>query len=225
MTSILLVEDDSSLGETLTERLAQEGYQTSWVTTVKDSLTALKKKKFDLIVVDIGLPDGSGFEVAREARLSHSTPVIMLTAMNSAEFRLEGFEIGVDDYIPKPFHLKELLLRIEKVRIHYYQAKELTKDGITLALESGAVHLPDGKVEYPIQRDFELLTLLLRASPKILSREEILKTLWKNSEEANARSIDNSIVRLRALLGSGLEKNIRSVRGVGYQWVTPSKLP
>jgi two-component system phosphate regulon response regulator PhoB len=216
--SILLVEDDESLGSTLVERLSEEPYDLTWVRSVKDALSHLEEKAFDLHLLDIGLPDGSGFNVAREIKLKHHTPIIFLTAMNSAEYRLEGFEIGCDDYIPKPFHLKELLLRIAKVFEGRLEQKTKRASGMVLHAESYSIVLPDGRTAELSQRDFELLSFLIEVSPRAVARQEILQHIFCSDAQTN-RTVDNSIVRIRTTLGTFGEGKLRSVRGVGYQWL------
>jgi len=115
MRELLLLEDDISLGETLKERLEREDYAISWSRSLAEAKQEFQAKRFNGAIIDIGLPDGDGFEMAREIRLSRPIPILFLTAMNSAEYRLEAYELGAADYIPKPFHLKELLLRLERV--------------------------------------------------------------------------------------------------------------
>jgi DNA-binding response OmpR family regulator len=115
MKRLLLVEDDRSLGATLHERLLREKYEVAWVETKQRALKKLSEGLWDLVILDIGLPDGSGFELARQIKGSYSLPVMFMTALSSAEHRLEGFEIGAEEFIPKPFHLQELLLRVKHV--------------------------------------------------------------------------------------------------------------
>ena len=216
--AILLVEDDTSLGATLVERLSEEPYTVTWVKTVKDALSEIKKQHFDLYLLDIGLPDGSGFNVAREIKVESHAPIIFLTAMTSAEYRLEGFEIGCDDYIPKPFHLKELLLRIAKVFEGRLAQKTRRSAGMTLHAESYSVSLPDGRVAELTERDFELLNFLIDSSPQAVTRQEILDKVFKSDAQTN-RTVDNSIVRIRTALGTHGQGRLRSVRGIGYQWL------
>src|SRR4051794_23414513 len=104
MTKILLVEDDSSLGATLRDRLAKDGYTVVWTSTLRDSLAEGAKQPFDLYIFDVGLPDGTGFELARQMP---PKPLIFLTAQSDAESRLTGYDLGAEEYIPKPFHLRE----------------------------------------------------------------------------------------------------------------------
>ena len=220
MSRILLVEDDPSLGLTLSERLSEEGHLLHWARTRAEALNILAQHSLDLCLLDIGLPDGSGLGIAREIKARGDTAVIFLTAMNSAEYRLEGFEIGAEDYIPKPFHFKELKLRIERVLQKSSSAQFIKSASITLDLARRAVLLPNASEETPASRDFDLLRLLVEFSPRVVSRDEIYRRLWsRDDERSSLRTIDNVILRLRTMLKKGGADPIRSVRGVGYQWV------
>ncbi len=219
-TKILLVEDDVTLGETLVERLEKEGYFVKWVGTQKGAELAVNEANFDLVLLDVGLPDGSGFEFARKFKSAKATPFIFITAMNSAEHRLEGYEIGADEFIPKPFHLKELLLRIRHVLQTHTEESEITAGDKTIDLNAQAIIGPDGQKEFLATRDFQLLKVLIESAPKALSRDDILDQVWGEDHFPSHRTVDNAIVRLRQALGDAGGKKIRSVRGIGYQWDT-----
>lgn len=223
MAKILLVEDDESLGLTLFERLEKEGYQVVLCRGEREFELALPKHDFKLAILDIGLPDGSGISIARTLKLTTSIPFMFLTAMNSADSRLEAFEIGAEEYVPKPFHLKEFLLRVRKVLDSHKIAGEIVSDSFTLNLTSGEVIFNDGQRVIPSKREFSLLCLLLKSSPKIVTREEIRFAVWPDEAVANTRTIDNTIVKIRDFLGEAHRESIRSVRGVGYQWVGKGK--
>lgn len=226
MISILLVEDDPSLGETLKERLEKEQFSVNWSKTKKEAETSLRRHKFDLALIDVGLPDGSGFDLAGSIKTSTETPIIFVTAMNSAEYRLRGYEIGADEYIPKPFHLKELLLKIRKVvATQGINLKGGDIEGLSIDFSSRSITFEDGRVEYPSSRDFTLLEVLIRSAPRVVSREEMVKTISSGDKLPTFRTVDNSIVRLRQLFGEKGRDHIRAVRGIGYQWVeTPKKV-
>lgn len=224
MRRLLLVEDDSSLGETLRERLEKEGYAVIWADSLETARVAVQsvEARFDLILLDVDLPDGSGFDFAREVRGRLTTPFIFVTAMNSAEHRLEGYEIGADEYVPKPFHLKELLLRVR----HVLETHPPEGEGSVLRVGERSIDLtarsvtgPEGEVEFLPARDFELLKLLIESAPRVLSRDEILNVVWGEDKFPSTRTVDNAIVRLRQCLGDHEATVIRSVRGVGYQWL------
>src|SRR5260370_35644788 len=117
MTRLLLVEGARSLGATLNERLAREEYEVAWVETKQRALKKLDEGLWDLVILDIGLPDGSGFELARHIKENTPLPIMFMTALSTAEHRLEGFEIGAEEFVPKPFHLRVLLLRVKHVLV------------------------------------------------------------------------------------------------------------
>ncbi len=219
MRRLLLVEDDSSLGETLQERLTKEGYSVVWEDTLQKAEQAASGKAFDLIILDVNLPDGSGFEFARKVREKSATPFIFVTAMNSAEHRLMGYEIGAEEFIPKPFHLKELLMRIKHVMDTHAAVHEVRVGDRLIDLEARAIVRDDGEKEFLPARDFDLLQLLISSAPNVVSRDEILDKVWGEDKFPSHRTVDNAIVRLRQAIGDTGSLYIRSVRGVGYQWV------
>ena len=218
MKRLLLVEDDRSLGATLCERLQRENYEVSWAETKQRALKRLDEGLWDLVILDIGLPDGSGFELARQIKGNSSLPIMFMTALSTAEHRLEGFEIGAEEFIPKPFHLQELLLRIKHVLENHPVQRRITCNGRVIELENRVIVQPNGQREHPPARDFDLLQLLITSSPRVISRNQILDQLWGEDKFLNQRTVDNMIVRLRQLLGDVNSTCIRSVRGVGYQW-------
>lgn len=218
MKSILLVEDDRSLGATLRDRLAREGYEVSWVETKQRALKKFAEHFWDLVILDVGLPDGSGFEVARHLKGNSSVPIMFMTALGTAENRLEGFEIGAEEFIPKPFHLRELLLRVQHVFERHPVRHHVKCNGRTVELDSRTIVQPDGQREHLPARDFELLELLITSAPRAVSRNDIIDKLWGEDKLGNQRTVDNMIVHLRQSLGDTNSEFIRSVRGVGYQW-------
>ncbi len=223
MKSLLLVEDDRSLGATLQDRLALEGYRVQWVETRQRALKKLSEGLWDLLILDVGLPDGSGFDLAREVKAHSSLPIMFITALGTAENRLEGFEIGAEEFIPKPFHLRELLLRVRHVFEKHPVRRQVSCNGRTIELDSRTIIQPDGQREHPPARDFELLELLISSAPRVVSRNQIIDTLWGEDKLGNQRTVDNMIVHLRQSLGDADSKFIRAVRGVGYQWSSDSE--
>lgn len=220
MRKILLVEDDISLGETLTERLKRD-YEVLWGKSLEEAWTLFSKHRdCDLVILDVGLPDGSGFELAAKIKQISRVLFIFLTAQADAESRLQGFELGAEEYIPKPFHLKELLIRVKHVLDAHAPTRELNLSSCVVSFTNMSVTKTTGQIEYPPVTDLKILQLLIEKSPRVLSRDEIMNEIWGVDKNPSHRTIDNIIVRLRQLLGDDGEKNIRSVRGVGYQWAT-----
>ncbi len=219
---LLLLEDDTSLGETILSRLEKEKYQVSWAKDLCGARKLIQDKDFDLLVLDVGLPDGSGFDIAEE--LQGRYPVIFLTALNSAENRLRGYELGANEYIPKPFHFKELLIRIEKTL-----GSEFNEGPTTFNFEDFKINLDSMTVEqndqlfYPSARDFSVLTYLISSFPNVVSREELLEKYWGSDSFPTNRTVDNSILRIRQFLGEKAQDYIKSVRGIGYQWIQEPK--
>lgn len=216
---LLLVEDDKSLGETLKERLEKESYDVTWAQNFSNALSQIKESRFDLVILDVSLPDGSGFDLGTEIRKSSSAPFLFMTALSTAENRLTGYEIGAEEFIPKPFHLKELLLRIKHVLQNHAPQAKIKCFGKTLDLESQAVISESGEKEFLQARDFQLIKFLIQRAPQVLSRDEILNEIWGEDKFPTHRTVDNAIVRLRQAINDSEGEMIRSVRGVGYQWV------
>jgi two-component system, OmpR family, phosphate regulon response regulator PhoB len=219
MTKILLVEDDPSLGATLKERLAKEGYEVTWASTLQDSVSATAHRSFDLYILDVGLPDGSGFDLARTLPVK---PFIFLTAQGDAESRLHGYEVGAEEFIPKPFHLRELLLRVRHVLDNHAVTGELAIGDVKVNFESFAFTRA-GHSETVASKDLLLLKLFVEQSPKVVSRDSALNALWGEEKFPSNRTVDNAVLRLRQALGPQVSPCLESVRGVGYRW-NPSQL-
>jgi DNA-binding response OmpR family regulator len=220
--NLLLVEDDKTLGISLKERLAKEGYKVALSETIFKAKVELAKFKPDLIILDVGLPDGNGFDFAKS--LKNPPPFLFLTAMSTAEDRLKGFELGAEEFIPKPFHLKELLLRVKHVLNSHkhiseslesiYKVKNFRIDFEKLVI------IPDrGEMISLSARDSILLRLLIEEKKRVVSRDEILDKIWGEEKFPSNRTIDNSIVRLRQAFGKNGNKYIKSIRSIGYRWV------
>lgn len=218
---LLLVEDDLSLGPTLLDRLEREQYLVTWVRSVAEATQHLAAGSWDLAILDVRLTDGSGFGLARQIRKTSSMPIMFMTALNSAENRLEGFEIGADEYLPKPFHLKEFILRVRHVlTTQQTPARQLICGDTTVDLDALSVTTKDHQAFLQV-RDARVLQLLVDASPRVVSRSEILDRAWGEDRFPTPRAVDNAIVRLRQALGEAAGLRIRSIRGVGYQWAPP----
>ena len=220
MKKIMIVEDDKVLGKLLTEKLS-ENYQVVLSADKAGALTRLKNEgPPDLIILDVGLPDGNGFEIAEFIKLSKPLlPIIFLTAQADANSRLRGYEIGADEYIPKPFHLKELLIKIQHIFELHQLKNELVLENCSIHFNELCLKRKDGSIEYPAANDLKVLQFLVKQSPNVVSRDEILNSIWGSDKTINHRTVDNTIVRLKKLLGTENEVFIRSVRSIGYQWL------
>lgn len=217
MKKILLVEDDLSLGETLKERLEKE-YQVDWAQTQSKAIQLIEKEAFDLVILDVNLPDGDGFSIAEKTQLHKKTNIVFLTAQGDAQSRLKGYELGAEEYIPKPFHLKELLIRVKHVLDSHVKVNQVQLKNTLIDFNQMLVRKENGQIEYPTQTDMKVLELLISKSPNPVTRDEIMDFVWGQDKNPNLRTVDNAIVRIKKILGSENENHIRNVRGVGYQW-------
>lgn len=225
---ILVLEDEKNVGLTLVERLRKESFEVAWATNVEEARLELGGRKFDLALLDVGLPDGSGFDVAEALRASQpSTAIIFLTAYGSPEDRVRGLELGADDYVVKPFHLKELLLRIRNaLKRAKYLAGGLDsiheiRVGRALIRFARFEAETDGRTQPLTHKEAALLRLLVERRGNVVSRDEILNHVWSEDEFPTPRTIDNFILRLRRLVELDPENPqvIKSIRGVGYQLI------
>lgn len=219
MKSLLLVEDDVSLGTTLKERLEKEGYVVTWSKTIAQATKDFKAHPMDLVILDVGLPDGSGFDFADTIRADGLTPFLFLTAQAGAPERLRGFELGAEEFIPKPFHLKEILLRVKHVLDNHAVPRKIRCGSVLIDLERMGIQRADGQIETLAVKDFQLLKYLISVSPRVVSRDEILNSVWGEEKFPSNRTVDNAVVRLRHALDDEENKAIQSIRGVGYQWI------
>src|SRR5262245_46494583 len=182
MSRVLLVEDDQSLGRVLTERLEKERLDVSWVQTIAAAEAELERDAWDLAILDVKLPDGSGFGLARQIKRTSLVPLMFMTALNSAENRLEGFEIGAGEYLPKPCHLKEFILRVRHVLTTQRVPEEVRTHGRVIDLRALSVVGPGGERTFLQVRDGRVLRLLIAASPAVVNRSEIPDRVWGHAQ-------------------------------------------
>ncbi len=219
---ILLVEDEAPIRLGLTEALAAEGYRVTAVEGVKTALAALAGKP-DLIVLDRRLPDGEGLDVLRAARaLPHPTAVIVVSARGLPEDRIEGLEDGADDYVTKPFHLRELLARVRSVLARGGmewgpRGRHLTSGPLSLDLGARTARL--GRKALDLTRlEFDLLAYLVRHAGRAIERDELLDRVWGYAP--TGRTVDFHVLSLRKKLAGAAERLV-TVQGVGYRWDRP----
>lgn len=218
MKRIFLVEDDTSLGQSLSERLSQD-YHVTWVQTAGATLAKIAEiKKCDLVILDVGLPDGNGFELAKKIREQSPIPFLFLTAQADAESRLQGYQLGAEEFIPKPFHLKELLLRLSHVLKSQNHRSRYIVGPLEIFFENLQIKGPGSEVVTLPDSEMRVLQILIRQSPGVVDRDLIMNEVWGLESELSHRSIDNIIVKLRTYLKSQSD-HIKTVRGRGYQWL------
>jgi two-component system, OmpR family, alkaline phosphatase synthesis response regulator PhoP len=225
---ILLVEDELNLARPLQFNLEQEGYEVYSTPSGKEALSLQESRPFDLIILDLMLEEIDGFEVARQIRQrDQKLPIIMLTARSTPEDRIHGLELGADDYIIKPFHLRELLLRVERMlqRTTWYAEKEQPSRNITIAgyaidLEKLSGYGPRGPLQLTAL-EADLLEALITSPHHVLSRGELLEKVWGYHSDVETRTVDNFIVRLRKHFEEEPDqpRHFISLRGKGYMYV------
>ncbi|MCT4582291.1 MAG: response regulator transcription factor [Flavobacteriales bacterium] len=228
MKNILLVEDEENLHEAIKLNLDIEGYSVTSVFTGKNAVSKVKEKKFDLIILDVMLPDVNGFDICETIRLNDEhTPILFLTAKSDSEDRIKGLTIGGDDYLTKPFNIEELLLRI-KLLIKR-SAKEVSgTHGIstfqigefTINFNSFEVSNNEGVITPLTKKQINLLKLLIDKKNQAVSRQEILEKVWGYEIYPTTRTIDNVILSFRKIFEKNTAPNtyFKSIRGVGYKF-------
>jgi len=212
---LLLIEDDPQLGRALLHALTDSGYAASWVRNVEDGDLHLRTQAFDALLLDLGLPDGSGLDVLRRLRRRNDrTPVLILTARDAVEDRVRGLDEGADDYLPKPFAIPELLSRIRAlVRRSSGFASQVWRFGdLSLDAEARVVTLRGEAVELS-PREYQVLHLLARNAGKVVTRLRLEEGIFEMGEEPESNAIEVHIHHLRRKLDSG---RIRTIRGMGY---------
>ncbi|MCS6795401.1 MAG: response regulator transcription factor [Raineya sp.] len=222
MEKILIVEDDFSLAESLKKQLSAEGYL---VENVYDGLLAEKlalRQHFDCIILDINLPSKNGYEVCKSLRNHHiSTPILMLTAFGELEDKLEGFESGVDDYLPKPFFIKELLARLKALLKRNYQRNEPNSEILViedLQIDVGKKSVQRGNETIKLTaREFQILSILAEARGNPISKKELIQKVWGTNTEVNTNTIEVFINSLRNKIDKNFPtKLIHTKLGFGY---------
>lgn len=224
MARILIVEDEEDLAGLLTYNLVAAGHTVEAVSHGASALARLKARPPDLLLLDLMLPDISGIEVARIVRADpalRGLRLLMVTAKAEESDRIRGFELGADDYISKPFSVKELLLRVEAV---LRRSDKMAAPGASATLALGPICLDPDRHEVTVDRqkvtltalEFRLLQNFLQRPGRIQTRETLLSDVWGIDAEVTTRTVDTHIKRLREKLGDAGEA-IETVRGIGYK--------
>ena len=225
--SILLCEDDENLGMLLREYLNAKGYAAELYPDGEAGYKAFLMNKYDMCVLDVMMPKKDGFTLAQEIRQTNTEiPIVFLTAKTLKEDVLEGFKIGADDYLTKPFSMEELTFRIEAImrRIHGKRVKESSvyKLGrFTFDTQKQQLNI-DGTIKKLTTKESELLALLCAHANEILQRDFALKTIWIDDNYFNARSMDVYITKLRKHLKDDESLEIINIHGKGYKLIVPN---
>ncbi|PHV67189.1 response regulator transcription factor [Williamsia muralis] len=222
MTEVLLAEDDDAIAAPLARALSREGYGCEVVTTGTAALELARSGRFELLVLDLGLPEMDGLEVCRRIRaVRPNLAVLMLTARTDEVDFVVGLDAGADDYVGKPFRLAELLARV--------RALLRRKQNVDVVIEAGDIHLDargrrvlvGGQDTTLANREFDLLRYLMERGGEVVSREEILTEVWGTPDLLSSKTLDMHISWLRRKIGDdqpGRKKRIVTVRGVGFRF-------
>ena len=222
MNKILLLEDDKSLIYGLSFSFEKQGFDADIARTISEALDLWAKNKYELLILDVSLPDGSGFEFCRKVRENSDVPIIFLTASDEETSVIMGLEIGGDDYITKPFRLSILISRINALlrRTEKYNNKNIESNGIKIHL-SESIAYKNGDALDLTSGEYKLLCLFMKNPNIVLSKDQILENLW----DINDNYIDNNSVtvyirRLRVKIEDNPShpKMIQTIRGLGYKW-------
>jgi two-component system response regulator QseB len=216
---LLLIEDDPRLVRLLTRLLGQDRHVVDSATTAADGLELALEAQLDAIILDVGLPDRSGFEVARELRARGCTvPILMLTARDAVAARVEGLDAGADDYVVKPFAYEELLARLRALGRRPPPRRGLTLRAGPIAIdETERTVTVAGKPVELSRREYAILECLLRRPGQVLSRDQLLDQAWPYGAALTPNTVEAYIHLLRTKLGAKGSGWIETVRGVGYR--------
>ena len=218
--TILVVDDESRMRKLIKDFLAVKGYKILEAADGEKALEVFEaeKDKISLILLDVMMPKLDGWSVLRQIRQTSKVPIIMLTARGEEQDELFGFELGVDEYISKPFSPKILVARVEAIINRVYGNQKEIKDygGITIDAEGRTVKVEDKVVELSL-REYELLKYLVDNENIALSRDKILNNVWNYDYYGDSRTIDSHIKKIRHKLGKK-GKYIKTMRGVGYKF-------
>lgn len=223
---ILLCEDDENLGMLLREYLQTKGYDADLQPDGEAGYKAFTKNKYDLCVFDVMMPKKDGFALAADIRnINSEVPIIFLTAKSMKEDILQGFKLGADDYLSKPFSMEELLSRIESIlrRVKGKKVKDVVVFNIGRFIFDAQKQVLtfDGETKKLTTKESELLRLLASNANSILERNYALKSIWEDDNYFNARSMDVYITKLRKLLKDDPNVAIINIHGKGYKLITP----
>ncbi len=222
MPHILIVEDEAAIADTLIYALQAEGFSTTWLSLAQEALALQERSPADLLILDVGLPDISGFEACKRLRRFSEVPVIFLTARNEEIDRVVGLEIGADDYVVKPFSPREVTARVKAIlkRVGPREAVAPAANGpFQLDLERVQIHYR-GQLLSLTRHEFRLLQTLLGQPERVFSREQLLDHLGVAVDVGYERSIDSHIKSLRAKLRAVAAdaEPIQTHRGLGYSY-------
>jgi two-component system phosphate regulon response regulator PhoB len=221
---ILIIEDEPDIRKTLEYNISREGYEVISASSLSEGREKLESASFSLLLLDLMLPDGSGLDLCRELKQDKSLssmPVIILTAKDDEVDKVVGFELGADDYVTKPFSVRELILRVKAV----LKRGERKSDNMEVQRQFGELKIDVDSHEVFVNDDqvsltaleFKLLRQLVDRRGRVQSRDQLLSDVWGYSSDVTTRTVDTHIKRLREKLGD-MGKYVQTIRGVGYKF-------
>ena len=222
--NILVIEDEPDIRKNLEYNLVREGFKVSSVGSLSDANETLKNNVFSLILLDLMLPDGSGLDLCKKIKgnpETESIPIIILTAKDDEVDRVVGFELGADDYVTKPFSVRELILRVKAILKRGIKKSDVVEverqfGDLKIDVDSHEVHVDSSLIELTAL-EFRLLRELVDKRGRVQSRDQLLSEVWGYNSEVTTRTVDTHIKRLREKLGS-MGKYVQTIRGVGYKF-------
>ncbi len=221
---ILIVDDEPSITEFVSYAMQKEGYQTETASDGEEALRKIEEQHFDLFILDIMLPGIDGYELCRRIRARMSTPTLFLSARDTELNKVVGLELGADDYLAKPFGVRELLARTRALLrrsqgSEITSSNEITASGITLNEDTHVAEGDKGPIDLT-PREFELLACLMKNAGKVVSREDLLHDAWNWEFITETKTVDTHIKRLRDKIeAAGYDpKLVETVRGYGYRF-------
>ena len=222
--NILVIEDEPDIRRTLEYNIAREGFNVLTASSISEAEEAIKSHPINLVLLDLMLPDGSGLELCKKIKSNPKTeyvPVLILTAKDDEVDKVVGFELGADDYVTKPFSVRELILRIKAVLKRGQVKKEIVEvvrqfGDLKIDIESHEVYVDNNQIVLTAL-EFKLLNQLVDTRGRVQSRDYLLAEVWGYSSEVTTRTVDTHIKRLRNKLGT-MGKYVQTIRGVGYKF-------
>lgn len=220
MGKIVIVEDDILLREELQNILEKEGYQVACISSFENPVEDIISASPSLILLDINLPNLSGFDLCRLLKGRGTGPILVLTSRNHLHDELHAFDLGADDYITKPFHPKRLIARVQKL-LHLYKNMSVRLDAGDFQIDEASNILYVGTKYISLsENEGIIMKALIRAYPSVVKKEELFQILWGSSEYVDENILQVNMTRLRKTLSEvGLSNRIKTVRGIGYQLI------
>ena len=222
---VLVIEDEPDIRKTLEYNLLREGFEVSGCGSIKEAKRLIEDPKFSIILLDLMLPDGSGLDLCKEIKSDTATkdiPIVILTAKDDEVDKVVGFELGADDYVTKPFSVRELILRVKAILKRNSKTLltpiEVNRNfgSLKMDIESHEVFIDDKEVILTAL-EFKLLNQLVERRGRVQTRDQLLSDVWGYSADVTTRTVDTHIKRLREKLGT-MGKYVQTIRGVGYKF-------